>query len=324
MRNQIAAAERAGIHAVTVNSANTDDWSLVYGRSRRVGRRAARQPGAAEQPRVPRPGAPRALAHRRHAGGRRGALHLRLGARLPARLPPPAHADRRAARRRAGAGHHGHRERPRHHRRGRPARGEHRQRRGTGPARPARPRVAAPERAAPAPGRRPLRLARPAPRRPAGLGHRLHAHRQRGRRARGVPARARPPGRGVHGQDRPRRARARRGRPAVQPGQGPRRHECPGDGLRQARPRVRRAPRRPPVAGGLLPADRPGGPRGRARRGPAAARAGGPRHLGLLRLAGVPGRAAGPGRAGSSATLAARCPPPRSNRGSSSAAAAWR
>ena len=30
MRNQIAAAERAGIRAVTVNSANTDDWGLVY------------------------------------------------------------------------------------------------------------------------------------------------------------------------------------------------------------------------------------------------------------------------------------------------------
>jgi ATP-dependent DNA helicase RecQ len=30
MRNQIEAAARAGIHAVTVNSANTDDWQLVY------------------------------------------------------------------------------------------------------------------------------------------------------------------------------------------------------------------------------------------------------------------------------------------------------
>ncbi len=30
MRNQIEAAARAGIHAVTVNSANTSDWSLVY------------------------------------------------------------------------------------------------------------------------------------------------------------------------------------------------------------------------------------------------------------------------------------------------------
>jgi ATP-dependent DNA helicase RecQ len=30
MRNQIAAAERAGIRAVTVNSANTDDWEEIY------------------------------------------------------------------------------------------------------------------------------------------------------------------------------------------------------------------------------------------------------------------------------------------------------
>ena len=30
MRNQIAAAERAGIHAATINSANTDDWDHVY------------------------------------------------------------------------------------------------------------------------------------------------------------------------------------------------------------------------------------------------------------------------------------------------------
>src|SRR5919112_4149716 len=30
MRNQIAAAQRAGIRAVTVNSSNVDDWSLVY------------------------------------------------------------------------------------------------------------------------------------------------------------------------------------------------------------------------------------------------------------------------------------------------------
>ncbi|MBG0830611.1 ATP-dependent DNA helicase RecQ [Planomonospora sp. ID67723] len=31
MRNQIAAAERAGIHAVTVNSANPEDWEQIYG-----------------------------------------------------------------------------------------------------------------------------------------------------------------------------------------------------------------------------------------------------------------------------------------------------
>jgi ATP-dependent DNA helicase RecQ len=30
MRNQIAAAERAGIHAVTINSSNTDDWEQIF------------------------------------------------------------------------------------------------------------------------------------------------------------------------------------------------------------------------------------------------------------------------------------------------------
>jgi ATP-dependent DNA helicase RecQ len=30
MRNQIAAAERAGIHAATINSANTDDWEQIF------------------------------------------------------------------------------------------------------------------------------------------------------------------------------------------------------------------------------------------------------------------------------------------------------
>src|SRR5213079_1248058 len=30
MRNQIAAAERAGIHAVTVNSSNIEQWQEVY------------------------------------------------------------------------------------------------------------------------------------------------------------------------------------------------------------------------------------------------------------------------------------------------------
>src|SRR5256885_16715972 len=30
MRNQIAAAERAGIHAVTINSTNVDEWSRTY------------------------------------------------------------------------------------------------------------------------------------------------------------------------------------------------------------------------------------------------------------------------------------------------------
>src|SRR5690606_4083205 len=32
MRNQIAAAERAGIHAATINSANIEEWETIYAR----------------------------------------------------------------------------------------------------------------------------------------------------------------------------------------------------------------------------------------------------------------------------------------------------
>ena len=55
------------------------------------GRRAAGQARAAQQPRVPRRGAAPAGRDLRAAGGRRGALHLRLGPRLPPRLPPDPH-----------------------------------------------------------------------------------------------------------------------------------------------------------------------------------------------------------------------------------------
>ena len=122
MRNQIEAADRAGIHARTVNSANIDEWDEIYAEvADGRGRRAAGQPGAAEQPGLPRPRAAQADRRGRAAGGRRGALHLRLGARLPARLPAAAHAAGRLAAGRAGAGDHGHRERPGHQRCGRAA-----------------------------------------------------------------------------------------------------------------------------------------------------------------------------------------------------------
>ena len=56
MRNQIAAAERLGIRAHTVNSTNREAWdevrALLDGRRRRP---AADQPRAAQQPAVPRP-----------------------------------------------------------------------------------------------------------------------------------------------------------------------------------------------------------------------------------------------------------------------------
>ena len=120
MRNQIAAAERLGIRAHTVNSTNRDAWAEVRDLLEQRRRRpAADQPGAAQQPAVPRRDAAAVRRARRPAGDRRGALHQRLGPRLPPRLPPhPGHA-RAAARGRRGAVHDGDRQRPRgggHHR----------------------------------------------------------------------------------------------------------------------------------------------------------------------------------------------------------------
>ena len=77
----------------------------------------------------------------------------------------------------------------------------------------------------------------------------------------------------LHRPDRGRRPPAGRGGPAGQPGQGAGRHLRARHGLRQARPRLRRAPRRAVLPDRLLPAGRPGRPRRRARRGAAAARA---------------------------------------------------
>ena len=87
-------------------------------------------------------------------------------------------------------------------------------------------------------------------------------------------------GRVLHRAHRPRRPRAARGGAAPQRGQGARRHLGAGDGLRQARPRLRRAPRRAELAGRLLPAGRPCRSRHRARRRAAAARPRGQGHLG--------------------------------------------
>src|SRR6266511_2169378 len=67
----------------------------------RDGRRPADQSGTAQQPRLPRRRTAQARGRRRAARGRRGALRLRLGPRLPAGLPPAAHAafrDRKSTR----------------------------------------------------------------------------------------------------------------------------------------------------------------------------------------------------------------------------------
>ena len=51
MRNQVAAAERAGVRAATINSANVTDWDEIHaaGRRRRA-RRAAGQPERLNNP----------------------------------------------------------------------------------------------------------------------------------------------------------------------------------------------------------------------------------------------------------------------------------
>ena len=146
MRNQVAAAERAGVHAATINSSNVAEWDEIHERvRRRRARRPAGQPGTVEQPRLSRPGAARAGTGRRPCGGRRGALRVGLGPRLPARLPAHPHPDRRTGHRRSGAGHHGDRQRPRGRRCRHPVGRRWRETgaRHLGAARRTRPRVAA-------------------------------------------------------------------------------------------------------------------------------------------------------------------------------------
>ena len=250
MRNQIDAAA-AGRHPRRHRQLGQHrrlGAHLRRGRGRR-GRRAAGQPGAAEQPRLPRPGAARLTATRRHARRRRGALHLRLGPRLPARLPAAAHAHRRAARRASRCWP----PRPR------PTTGSS----STSPSssgwrrriRRRRGRWCCAARStARACGCRWCRCPTPAQRLGwlaahldalPGRRHRLHADRRRRRGGGRVPARARAPGRVLH-RARPTPAErlaaeadllANRVKALVAT-------SALGHGLRQARPRVRRAPRR--------------------------------------------------------------------------------
>ena len=322
MRNQIDAAARAG------RAGGHDQLGQhrrlgghLRGDRRRRGGRPAGQPGAAEQPRLPRPGAPPAHRERGSAGGGRGALRLGLGARLPARLPPPARADRRAAAGDPGAGHHGDGERPGGPRRHRAAGA--RVRGAAGAARLAGPREPAAVGRAAADARAAARVARRAPGGAAGRRDRLHAHGRRRGRGRGVPARARVPGRVLHRQDRSGAAAGRGGGPAGEPGQGAGGHQRAGHGVRQAGPRLRRAPRRAVLARRLLPADRPGRARGasgprwcccRARRtatsGPTSPRS--------------PSRPSRSCAGRWRCCRTARCRPPRSRPGSTCRAPAWR
>ncbi len=149
--------------------------------------------------------------------------------------------------------------------------------------RAARAHLAAARRAATARRAEPARVAHQPPRRPARLGHHLHAHGRGGERHGAAAARPRLRGARVHRADRSRRARGVRGAPEGQPGQGARGDQRAGHGIRQARPRLRRASRRALVAGVVLPAGRSRGARHRVGRRAAAPRRRGPRHLALLR-----------------------------------------
>ena len=110
-------------------------------------------------------------------------------------------------------------------------------------ARAAGPRLAAAGRAAPCPTRRRGWRGCGAPRRPARQRHRLHAHRGRRRGHRHLPARGRARRPRLHRPHRRRRAARRRGGVAPQRGQGAGGDVGARHGLRQARPRLRRAPR---------------------------------------------------------------------------------
>ena len=80
MRNQVEAAARAGIRARTINSSNTEEWDTVQAEVAAgevdvllVSPERLNNPDFRDQV------LPRARRRHRPAGGRRGALHLRLG-----------------------------------------------------------------------------------------------------------------------------------------------------------------------------------------------------------------------------------------------------
>ena len=163
MRNQIAAAERIGIRAHTINSTNRDAWAevrdLLAADAVDV---LLISPERLNNPQFRAEMLPLFAERVGPAGDRRGALHLRLGPRLPPRLPPHRRHARAAARGRAGAVHDGDRQRPRRRRRRGAA--EHRPRRlAADLPRPARAHEPALRGRRPARPGRPARLARAAP-----------------------------------------------------------------------------------------------------------------------------------------------------------------
>ena len=286
---------RAGTRAVTVNSSNVDEWGEVVRRRSPAGEVDVLlvSPERLNNPGFRDAVLPAARRDDRPARRRRGALHLRLGPRLPARLPPHPHAARRAA--------------------GRARR--------CSPRRPPRTRAWSPTSPSSCPARHPraARLARPRqslhlggrgcrpPAAPAGLAGRPPRRRCRApasstrspwpppttwRRtcaAAGVAAAA------YSGPHRRRRAPAGRGRPARQPDQGAGGDLRARHGLRQARPRLRGPPRRArrrrsrTTSRSAAPAAA-----STARRSVLLPGARGRGDLALLRLARLPRRGAGP------------------------------
>ena len=291
MRNQIAAAERLGIRAHTINSTNRDEWDEV---------RALLADDAVDLLLI----SPERLNNPRFRedmlplfAERVGLVVVdeahcisRLGPRLPARLPAAARTARAAARRASPCS-----ARPRR----RTTAWSPTSRSSSAPARAVRTYRGAARALAACASRSSSCRARPtgwrgwrrgcrscrAPGIVYTLTKRDAERRRRVADARGIA------GRGLQRRGRDRAARGGRGPPAAQRAQGRRRHERARHGLRQARPRLRRALPGAGLGDRLLPAGRPRRPRRRARRGRAAARRRGPPDPGLLHRAGVPARA---------------------------------
>ena len=302
MRNQIAAAERAGHprgdHQLRPTS-RSGSRSTTRSRAGEVDVLLV-SPGAAQQPGFRDEVLPRLAADHRPARGRRGALHLRLGPRLPPRLPPDPHPAGRPARRHPGAGHHRHRQRPGHRRRRRAARraadGQRRSRgRRARAARLPRPGVPAPRRgpAAHAPSSGWPGWPTTSPSSPARASSTASPWRPP-RRSPTTCARAGHDVAAYSGQTDPTERHALEedlvaGRVKAlvatsRSGHGLRRHP-----RLRGQPGRARSRRSPTTSRSAAPAAAP-----TRRHGGAAAGAGGPRHLGLLRLAGLPARGAGP------------------------------
>ena len=100
MRNQVDAAAGAGIRAATINSANVTEWADIT-KAIAAGEVDVLlvSPERLNNPEFRDQVLPELAADLRAAGGRRGALRLRLGPRLPARLPSHPHLPGRPARR---------------------------------------------------------------------------------------------------------------------------------------------------------------------------------------------------------------------------------